>query len=151
LSRLVVVSNRVALPREKATRAGGLAIALREALTRSGGLWFGWSGETTPGAPAAEPHIMRAGKIVYATVDLSEADYQDFYVGFANGMLWPLFHYRLGLSNFRRQAYEGYVRVNAAFAKQLAPLLTNAGAPTLDQDSSTNTLIARYRRQRGRA
>jgi trehalose 6-phosphate synthase len=123
LSRLVIVSNRVALPREKAARAGGLAVALREALSRSGGLWFGWSGEITAGPPADEPHVMRAGKIVYATVDLSEADYQDFYVGFANGMLWPLFHYRLGLSNFRRQAYEGYVRVNAAFARQLAPLL----------------------------
>ena len=45
LARLVIVSNRVALPREKLARAGGLAVALRDALARSGGIWFGWSGE----------------------------------------------------------------------------------------------------------
>jgi trehalose 6-phosphate synthase len=122
LARLVIVSNRLALPREKGTRAGGLAVALREALARRGGLWFGWSGETTP-TTNEETSIVKSGKMTYATIDLSEADYQDFYVSFANGMVWPLFHYRIGLSNFRRAAFEGYVRVNAIFAKHLAPLL----------------------------
>ena len=93
-----------------------------KSLQRRGGLWFGWSGETTPGeAPA--PELLTAGKITYATIDLNAEDYQDFYIGFANGVLWPLFHYRVGLSNFRRSAYEGYQRVNRIFAEKLAPLL----------------------------
>jgi len=122
LARLVIVSNRIALPNEKAARAGGLAVALREALERRGGLWFGWSGETTTGETAA-PELVTARKITYATIDLNAEDYQHFYIGFANGVLWPLFHYRVGLSNFRRPAYEGYQRVNQIFAEKLAPLL----------------------------
>lgn len=51
MARLVIVSNRLTLPNEKPARAGGLAVALREALQRRGGLWFGWSGETTPEEP----------------------------------------------------------------------------------------------------
>jgi trehalose 6-phosphate synthase len=122
LARLVIVSNRVALPRESLARAGGLAIALRDALKRRGGLWFGWSGKTIA-SPAPEPQLTEFGKVAYATVDLSPADYRDYYIGFANGMLWPLFHYRVGLSSFHRSAYEGYVRVNGQFAKQLSGLL----------------------------
>jgi trehalose 6-phosphate synthase len=42
MSRIVIVSNRLADPRK--TAAGGLAVAIGDALQDSGGLWFGWSG-----------------------------------------------------------------------------------------------------------
>ena len=42
--------------------------------------------------------------------------YKAFYVGFANGALWPLLHFRLGLMHFRREDYEGYLAVNRSFA-----------------------------------
>jgi trehalose 6-phosphate synthase len=46
LPRLVVVSNRVGVPKgDCANRAGGLEVALRPALERNGGVWFGWSGK----------------------------------------------------------------------------------------------------------
>jgi trehalose 6-phosphate synthase len=122
LSRLVIVSNRMLLPREHLTLAGGLAIALRETLQRQGGLWFGWSGRTVEN-PSETPEIYTAGKAIYATVDLSTADHEAYYLGYANSTLWPLFHYRLGLIDFRRAHFEGYLRVNAAFAKALKPLL----------------------------
>ncbi len=49
MSRLIVVSNRVSLPRETgAGSVGGLAAALGAALREHHGVWFGWSGETTP-------------------------------------------------------------------------------------------------------
>ncbi|MGA8197861.1 MAG: trehalose-6-phosphate synthase [Acetobacteraceae bacterium] len=121
MPRLVIVSNRVPLPSERGPQAGGLTVALADAL-RPGSLWFGWSGRRS-GLTTVEPRLQRADGITYATIDFSEADYRAFYVGFANGALWPLLHFRLGLVNFRREDYEGYRSVNRQFAESLAPLL----------------------------
>jgi trehalose 6-phosphate synthase len=119
--RLVIVSNRVPLPSERGPQAGGLTVALADAL-QPGSLWFGWSGRRS-GSTTIEPRLHRADGITYATIDFSEADYRGFYVGFANGALWPLLHFRLGLVNFRREDYEGYRSVNRQFAESLTPLL----------------------------
>ena len=121
MSRLVIVSNRVPLPSERGPRAGGLAVALADAL-RPGSLWFGWSGRRS-GATRATPHIQQADGVTYATIDLSEADYRAFYVSFANGALWPLLHFRLGLITFRGEDYESYRAVNRRFAEALVPML----------------------------
>ena len=123
MSRLVVVSNRVPSsdPANRGTE-GGLAIAIRDALETYGGLWFGWSGQTTE-SPSAGPKIAEAGNITYATVDLSEQDYNEYYSGYANSVLWPLFHYRLDLTDFSRRDMAGYMSVNSAFAEQLQSLL----------------------------
>lgn len=110
------------LPRERLSQAGGLAIALRETLQRQGGLWFGWSGRQSA-SPEESPEIHTSGKAIYATIDLSPEDHEAFYLGYANSTLWPLFHYRLGLIDFRRSYFEGYLRVNAKFAEALKPLL----------------------------
>ena len=122
MARLVMVSNRLLAPRERGSRAGGLAVALREALQRQGGLWFGWSGEIVD-APSTTAHTTTAGRITYATLDLAQDDYDAYYTHYANSTLWPLCHYRLGLIEFRRSSFQGYQRVNANFAKSLLPLL----------------------------
>lgn len=122
MSRLVVVSNRVAVPEDGAARAGGLAVALREALEVNGGVWFGWSGKTAA-APSEEPKVTQVGKITYATLDLSRKDYSEYYNGFANRTLWPLFHYRLDIAEFQRTDYAGYLRVNTLFVDKLIPQL----------------------------
>ncbi len=122
MARLVIVSNRVSLPGERISRAGGLAVGLREALRKYGGVWFGWSGVVSE-EPAAAPKIVEAGKTVFATVDLTRKDHDEYYSGYANSSLWPLFHYRVGLIEFRRDAFEGYQRVNAMMARMLKPLL----------------------------
>lgn len=123
MSRLVVVSNRVSRPGNgRAGGEGGLAVALRNALKEKGGLWFGWSGRVTD-RPAPAPEIVESGKVTYATVDLTERDHDDYYDDFANSVLWPLFHYRLDLTDFSRRSLAGYQRVNAMFAKRLRPLL----------------------------
>jgi len=121
LARLVVVSNRVALPGDRG-RAGGLAVALREALKRAGGLWFGWSGEIVEAASEA-PAIVTEGRTLYATLDLNRQDYEDFYVGYANSCLWPVVHYMLGRLAYRRNSLAGYLRVNQRFAQALHALL----------------------------
>jgi len=123
MSRLVVVSNRLADPRKAA--AGGLAVALGETLNRTGGLWFGWSGAVVEGGTPGEGelHKHQAGTVTLATVDLCKEDHDSFYLGYSNGVLWPVFHYRLDLAHFDAGHVAGYRRVNQLFARKLLPLL----------------------------
>ncbi len=118
--RLVIVSNRVALPRQTST--GGLASALQAALRERGGLWFGWSGKLAA-ETAGEVHHLHDTKVDYATVDLSRTDHDEFYTGFANGTLWPMLHYRPDLVDYQHRHLDGYLRVNEIFANRLARLV----------------------------
>ena len=120
MSRLVVVSNRVAVPGQNQT--GGLAVALHDALSERGGIWFGWSGRTVRGE-SGELHEQEEGGIRYLTMDLSREDNDSYYNGFANRTLWPLLHFRLDLVDYTRETREGYRKVNALFADRLAPRL----------------------------
>jgi trehalose 6-phosphate synthase len=120
VSRLIVVSNRVARPRE--TRAGGLAAAMRAALTETGGLWFGWSGKLVATADRTL-HRESAGPIDYALLDLTREEYNAYYLGFANRTLWPLLHFQPNKMEYSRAQYAGYRAVNRLFAERLAPLL----------------------------
>ena len=122
MGRLVIVSNRVPAVRERASLAGGLAVALKDALAGRDALWFGWSG-ITAASVATHPRLHRAGRISFATLDLTHADYEGYYRGFSNGMLWPLLHHRVGLSEYRREDLTSYRRVNELFAAALVPLL----------------------------
>jgi trehalose 6-phosphate synthase len=121
MSRVIAVSNRVPVP-DGEPAAGGLATALRSALQQTGGLWFGWSGETVEGE-VGEVSLLEHDGISYATMDLNEADHHGYYEGFSNQILWPLFHNRVDLAVFDRSAFEHYESVNRQFAERLAPLL----------------------------
>ena len=123
LTRLIVVSNRVQAPEQPGDApAGGLAVALSAALREYSGFWFGWSGETTPEF-SNKIEMRRVADVTTVTVDLEEGDYQEYYNGFANTTLWPLFHYRIDLTAYDRSFSEGYERVNRRFAEVLAPLI----------------------------
>ncbi|WP_284946797.1 alpha,alpha-trehalose-phosphate synthase (UDP-forming) [Acidisoma cladoniae] len=124
MSRLVIVSNRVQIPTEKAPRAGGLAVALGSGL-QPGTLWFGWSGKKGHSVEGRTPTLHDALGVTYATVDLTEKEYHEFYVGFSNGALWPLLHYRLDFLDYHRNEYAGYRAVNAYFADALLPILND--------------------------
>lgn len=121
MSRLVVVSNRIAPPDDKKSSAGGLAVGILGALKTAGGLWFGWSGEV--GDPDAPLQKTKRGNITWASFNLSQEDYESYYLQFSNAVLWPAFHYRLDLVDYQREAWEGYSRVNTLLAKKLKPLL----------------------------
>ena len=123
MGRLIVVSNRVSAPVDSGVGAvGGLAMALSAALREYSGVWFGWSGRSAPeytGRLAVE----RLNGVTVATIDLDEQDVQEYYNGYANKTLWPLFHYRMDLTAYERSFDAGYERVNKRFAEALLPLI----------------------------
>src|SRR5450631_3306227 len=123
VARLVVVSNRVSVPNgDSAKRAGGLEVALRPALERNRGVWFGWSGKAVP-RPDVEMHTVCHKNVTYVVTDLSQDDYQEYYNGFANRVLWPIMHFRLDLAEFARRDLSGYMRVNEHFATELEKII----------------------------
>lgn len=123
MSRLIVVSNRVQPPATDSGGAqGGLAVALQAALREYSGLWFGWSGGVIDQF-TGEIDFKTTDGVTTATVDLEEQDVDEYYNGYANRTLWPLFHYRIDLTEFERDFAGGYARVNARFADTLFPLI----------------------------
>ncbi|WP_374573830.1 trehalose-6-phosphate synthase [Phenylobacterium sp.] len=123
MGRLIIVSNRVTPPVGSGEESmGGLALALAAALREYSGVWFGWSGRTAP-AFTGQLAMQRIQGVTIATVDLEEADRDEYYNGYANKTLWPLFHYRPDLAAYDRSFGEGYERVNRRFAETLRPLI----------------------------
>jgi trehalose 6-phosphate synthase len=120
VGRLVIVSNRVGSPLK--INQGGLATALLPALGRREVIWLGWSGAITD-QPAGPTRALRDGRMSRLLVDLERGDYEGYYVGFANGVLWPLFHDRVDLVEYGTERWAAYGRVNELFASRLAAAL----------------------------
>ncbi len=107
MARLIVVSNRVVVPGDDAgNQVGGLAVALRSLLKRQGGIWFGWSGMVSTNEDVAITTV-RHSDISYVVTSLAKSDYQEYYNGFANRVLWPILHYRLDLAEYSRRDLSG--------------------------------------------
>jgi trehalose 6-phosphate synthase len=109
------------LPRKSAA-PGGLAVGILSALKRTGGLWFGWGGETVETDPG-DPDIHIREGVTYATVDLRRREFEQYYNGYANEVLWPLFHYFLKGMRYNSEQRDAYENVNRTFAAKLLPLL----------------------------
>lgn len=123
MNRLIVISNRVSAPQDSNSGAqGGLAVALAAALRENGGIWFGWSGERTEQF-TGHINLQREHGVTTATIDLEDQDIDEYYNGYANRTLWPLFHYRIDLAEYERDFAGGYQRVNERFADSVRPLV----------------------------
>jgi len=123
MRRLVVISNRVA--KTSGTNKGsegGLAVGVMAAMQESGGLWFGWSGKVE-NRSSGVPQVDRNDNIDYVTIGLTQQEYNKYYKGFANSVLWPLFHQRPDLMSYTENDYLGYLQVNKKFADALLPML----------------------------
>lgn len=129
--RLFVVSNRLPTILEKKPGggwslkpgSGGLVSALAPVLSHRGGLWVGWPGlPLEPGGDwervLEEGYSERGYDLV--PVLLSEQEVKDFYEGFSNAVLWPLFHDLLGRCHFEPPFWYAYLEVNEKFARAVA-------------------------------
>ncbi|MBI1244685.1 MAG: trehalose-6-phosphate synthase [Alphaproteobacteria bacterium] len=123
MGRLVVVSNRIPVATARVGATGGLAVALADVLARQDALWIGWNGDVAEDPDPPSSRRMRRTEIV--GFGLTPQMHAGFYAGFSNAVLWPLFHYRLGLVEYRREDYAVYNEVNERFARivreRLAP------------------------------
>ena len=133
MRRLVIVSNRVGDPECEVT--GGLTVCILDGLRERGGMWFGWNGEIVDPEDGIGVSCTRCGNVILVTMPLTEEDYQEYYLGFCNGALWPVHHYRLDLARFTQENSDAYRRVNERFAEALAPLLNRDDIPEACQDS----------------
>jgi len=123
MARIYIVSNRVAVPRKKNDNpAGGLEVALRATLSRHSGTWLGWSG-TVSRSDDLSLRKIEYDNLTCLVTDLSKEDYEEYYQGFANSVLWPILHYRLDLAEFSRRDLTGYMRVNMRLANELHKIL----------------------------
>ncbi len=119
----VVVANRLpmdleALPdgtRRWRASPGGLVSALEPFLRSRSGAWVGW-----PGVPAVAVEPFIDGAITLHPVTLSSRDIIDYYEGFSNATLWPLYHDVVAPPVFHRHWWEAYVSVNERFAAATA-------------------------------
>jgi trehalose 6-phosphate synthase len=117
--RLIVVSNRI--PTE-AEPSGGLVVALHDCLNRHGGIWIGSAGTPTE---TPDPGLRRfaQGKYDRYCFDLTPEEHDTYYLGYANSVLWPLFHRRADLMDVQPGYAEGYMAVNERLAGMLADIL----------------------------
>ena len=121
--RLIIVSNRVAVPDLPGTPfGGGMAVAAKAALKNCKGMWVGWSGKVAD-EPVETPQALDINKIAYVLIDLSKNDIQEYYNGLTNSVLWPILHYRVDLQKYSNADASGYMRVNRVFADRLSALL----------------------------
>ncbi|CAG9001228.1 MAG: Trehalose-6-phosphate synthase [Candidatus Celerinatantimonas neptuna] len=123
MSRLVVVSNRVARPDSiNKGNQGGLAVGVLAAMAESGGLWFGWNGRIENRA-INEVRQDKKGNIDFITIGLRKNEYDNFYRGYSNSVLWPLLHQRPDLMNYHNHYRLGYLGVNKKYVDHLLPFL----------------------------
>jgi trehalose 6-phosphate synthase len=120
--RLILVSNRVAVPGGGAG-AGGLTVAIHAAQKLRDSVWVGWSGQVSEGDQPPPPSIIERQNRSFMLLDLPSNDYQEYYNGFANRVLWPVLHYRIDLAEFNAVEMGGYLRVNGHFAAAIAGLV----------------------------
>ncbi|TRZ43706.1 bifunctional alpha,alpha-trehalose-phosphate synthase (UDP-forming)/trehalose-phosphatase [Robertkochia solimangrovi] len=127
MNKTIIVSNRLPLQvklkenneLEIIPSVGGLATGMKSVHAEGNGIWIGWSGlteeELTDDLKDRVDNAIAAEKC--ATVQLSQNDIDNYYFGFSNRTLWPLFHYFMEYTEFEKDFWESYKKVNEKFAE----------------------------------
>jgi trehalose 6-phosphate synthase len=135
-AEFVVVANRLPVDLERSSEGnqrwtaspGGLVSALEPFLRSRKGAWVGW-----PGVPDVEVEQFDDDGLVLHPVTLSADEVRDYYEGFSNATLWPLYHDVVARPVFDRSWWDSYVHVNRRFAEASAQV-AGQGATVWVQD-----------------
>ncbi len=128
---LVVVANRLPVRRVDGAgsawtlSSGGLVTALVPVLRESSGVWIGWPGDSSDSSDSDSDVPGSYEGIELRAVPISEQEYDEFYLGFANATLWPLYHDAIRPATFERSWWNAYRAVNERYASAAA----DAAAP----------------------
>jgi trehalose 6-phosphate synthase len=122
---LVIVANRLPVDRvvnddgsvDWRRSPGGLVTAIEPVMRRNDGAWIGWSGGTDSDL---EPFVEDGLSLI--PIPLTEQEIEEFYEGFSNGTMWPLYHDVVAKPEFHREWWDAYVRVNERFAAKAAEI-----------------------------
>ena len=146
-AEFVVVANRLPVDLEKLPDGterwkrspGGLVTALEPMLRSRDGAWVGW-----PGLADADVEPLIEDGLQLHPVRLSAQEVEDYYEGFSNGTLWPLYHDVVAPPAFHRHWWQAYLRVNQRFAETVAEVAA-PGATVWIQDYQLQLLPAALR------
>lgn len=146
---VVVVANTLPVRRRPSKAGakwemspGGLVSALRPIVEESGGAWVGWAGVTGP-----PPQPFTHANISLIPVPLSSSELKDFYYGFCNRTLWPLYHDAVEHPEYHRHWWAPYLAVNERFARATAEVAQPGGLVWV-QDYHLQLVPAMLRRLR---
>ena len=122
---LVIVANRLPVDRVKTadgtagwrTSPGGLVTAIEPVMRANHGVWIGW-----PGGTDSDLEEFEHDGMALAPMSMTQEEITEFYEGFSNGTLWPLYHDLVAKPEFHREWWDSYVRVNERFARRAAEL-----------------------------
>jgi trehalose 6-phosphate synthase len=149
-ANFIVVANRLPVDLERLDDGterwrhspGGLVTALEPFLRSREGAWVGW-----PGVPDVDVEAFTDEGMLLCPVKLTAAEVRDYYEGFSNGTLWPLYHDVVAPPVFDRAWWDSYVKVNKRFADSCAEIAA-PGATVWVQDYQLQLVPAMLREQR---
>jgi len=149
----VIVANR--LPVDRVTdqdgttswrrSPGGLVSALAPVMTAQTGAWIGWPGDVCADGENLEPFDHEGMTLV--PVPISATEYEEYYEGFSNATLWPLYHDVVAKPEFHREWWDSYIDVNQRFAGAAAEIAAE-GAVVWIQDYQLQLVPALLRELR---
>jgi trehalose 6-phosphate synthase/phosphatase len=139
MGKLIIVSNRLPFSLEKTAdgpylrqSSGGLVSAIKGYFERTAGqaqqfseqLWVG-SVDFSPQDYDLVKHDAASYNLKVEPIFLDETLYDDYYNGFSNSVIWPLFHYFPSYVEYRKEFFEAYTKVNEAFAEKILSIVND--------------------------
>ena len=132
MSKNIIVSNRLPVQAQKSEgswsfmpTSGGLATGMKSVHQEGDSLWVGWPGVSSNilDSKSKNKIIDDLEKFQYRPVFLDDDELDNFYFGFSNKCLWPLFHYFIEYHHFDINQWESYIEVNKKFSEEVLDII----------------------------
>ncbi len=126
MSKTIIISNRLPINLEidnntiiSKPSVGGLATGMKSVHQSGDSIWIGWSGITDENLDEHSENLVKneLKKHKCVPVNLSEKEVNEYYFGFSNRTIWPLFHYFTEYTEYKHKNYKTYKAVNKKFAQ----------------------------------